>query len=52
MSAADELAAVTRINMICGTDIKVQQDKCQERIELYAAAEKCLLHLKMKTVKK
>ena len=37
MSARDELAAVTRINMICGTDIKVQQDKCQERIELYAA---------------
>lgn len=39
MSAADELAAVTRINMICGTDIKVQQDKCQERIELYSVAE-------------
>lgn len=39
MTAADELAAVTRINMICGTDIKIQQDKCQERIELYAVAE-------------
>lgn len=39
MSAADELAAVTRINMICGADIKIQQDKCQERIELYAVAE-------------
>lgn len=39
MSAEDEQAAVTRINMICGTDIRVQQDKCQERIELYSVAE-------------
>ena len=40
MSAYDELEAITRINRICGIDIKIIEDKCQERIDLYQAAEK------------